>query len=79
MVQKQLKHILQNVPVNWKGIISRSPKYEIIIFPMSYINLHAVAYEISKLKGNTLYSQLIAGKTTMPRGIIKWCEEFFFQ
>ena len=73
--KRKLLNIIAQVPRSWISIANRSLLEEVVVFPFQTIILKNKLYVLKYLSSRMVYKMLIGEMVSMPKGLLKWCEE----
>ena len=67
--------MLAKILANWSGIVARASTEQTVIFPKPSIFIKGNVYNLKMLDSKVIYKLLIQDIISLPKGLIRWCEE----
>ena len=73
--RRLLIKIILEIPESWGNAVEQSPSTSTVILPLQTVHLNGSDHTVQSLSSNQIYSALIASRTRLPTGVLRWCEE----
>ena len=73
---RKIRTILDRMPIDWKNKIQNSERCFLTVHPVLKIKCQGRVTPIKCLRGDQVYGLLIADKTKLPVGAVRWKDEF---
>ena len=73
--RRLLIKIILEIPESWGNAVEQAPSTSTVVLPFNTVHMDGADYTVQSLSSAKIYSVLIASKTRLPTGVLRWCEE----